>query len=191
MAGTPLSPNEHSFFTTVPMVAPSPPPDKHYIFTRVIGNTTKHVCSTLVCRETIAYIKGWASTDSTLRNHVQTHHMDMVDLMSDYLLFSGLKACIDCTKLYTPCNSDAKRCHDHHHIFKNLQQSNTNLTCLLEVCRDNVDPIQVGAGRLGNHSSEGAQGLAQNLNLPIMEHILTASVPTSDYIPKDAINAIT
>jgi hypothetical protein len=46
------------------------------------------------------YIKGWASIGSTVRSHVQTHHMDMVDLMGDYLLFSGLKACIDCTKLY-------------------------------------------------------------------------------------------
>jgi hypothetical protein len=35
------------------------------------------------------------------------------------------------------------------------------------------------------------QGLAQNLNLPSMEQILTASLSTSDYIPKDAINAVT
>jgi hypothetical protein len=52
------------------MAAPPPPPDEHYIFTRVIGNTTKHVCSTLACWEMIAYIKGWASTDNTLRSHV-------------------------------------------------------------------------------------------------------------------------
>jgi hypothetical protein len=98
-----------------------PPLDEHYIFSRVIGNTTKHVYLTLACRETNAYIKGWASTGNTLRSHVQTHHMDLVDLMSNYLLFSGLKACIDYTKLYTPCNDDTERCRDHHHIFKNLQ----------------------------------------------------------------------
>ncbi len=46
--------------------------------------------------------------------------MDMVDLMGDYLLFSGLKACIDCTKLYTPGNGDAERYRDHCHIFKTL-----------------------------------------------------------------------
>ncbi|CAK9193855.1 unnamed protein product [Sphagnum troendelagicum] len=95
--------------------------------------------------------------------------MDLVDLMSNYLLFSGLKACIDCTKLYTPCNDDTERCRDHHHIFKNLQQSNTNLTRLLEVRQDVVGPIQGGAGRLSNNSSKCAQGLAQNLNLPSME----------------------
>ncbi len=60
------------------------------------------------------------STDSTLRSHVQMHHMDLVNLMSDYLLFSGLNACIDCTKLYTPCNGDTKCCRDHRRIFKNL-----------------------------------------------------------------------
>jgi hypothetical protein len=166
------------------MAAPSSPPDEHYIFTRVIGNTTKHVCPSLACGETNAYIKGWASTGSTLRSHVQMHHMDLVDLMSDYLLFSGLKACFDCTKLYTLCNGDVEHCRDHHRIFKNFQQSNTNLTCLLEVRRNNV-------GRLGNNSFEGAQGLAQNLNLPSMEQILTAFLPTSDYIPKDAINVVT
>jgi hypothetical protein len=100
--------------------------------------------------------------------------MDMVDLMSDYLLFSGLKACIDCTKLYTSCNVDAERCYDHCRIFKNLQQSNTNLTRLLGVHRDDVDPVQVSAGPLDNNSSEGVQGLAQILNLPSMEQILTA-----------------
>jgi hypothetical protein len=91
------------------MAAPPPPLDEHYIFTRVIDNTTKHICPTLVCRETNAYIKGWASTDNTVRSHVQMHHMDLVDLMSDFLLFSGLKACIDCFKLYTPCNGEAER----------------------------------------------------------------------------------
>jgi hypothetical protein len=116
--------------------------------------------------------------------------MDMVDLMNDYLLFSGLKACIDCTKLYTPCNGDAKHCRDHRRI-KNLQQSNTNLTRLFEVCRDDVSPIQIGTGHLGNNSSKSAQRLAQNLNLPSMEQILTRSLPTSDYIPKDTINAVT
>ncbi len=60
------------------------------------------------------------------------HHMDMVDLMGDYLLFSGLKACIDYTKLYTSGNGDAKRCRDHRRIFKTLQQSNTNLMCMFE-----------------------------------------------------------
>ncbi len=145
----------------------------------------------MACRETNAYIKGWVSTGNTLRSHVQTHHMDLVDLMSHYLLFLGLKACIDCTKLYTPCNGDAERCRDHRRIFMNLQQSNTNLTRLLEVRRDHVRPIHVGAGRLGNNFSEGTQGLAQNPNLPSMEQILTASLPTSDYIPKDAINAVT
>jgi hypothetical protein len=79
------------------MAAPPPPLDKHYFFTRVIGNTTKHVCPTLACQETNAYIKEWVSTDSSLRSHVQTHHMALVDLMSDYLLFSGLKACINYT----------------------------------------------------------------------------------------------
>ncbi|CAK9237659.1 unnamed protein product [Sphagnum troendelagicum] len=117
--------------------------------------------------------------------------MDLVDLMSDYPFFLGLKACIDCTKLYTLCNGDAERCYNHRRIFKNLQQSNTNLMRLLEVRRDVVGPIQVGAGRLDNNSSEGAQGLGHNLNLPSMEQILIASLPTSDYIPKDAINAIT
>lgn len=112
---------------------------------------------------------------------MQTHHMDLVDLMNDYLLFLGLKA----------CNGDAERCRDHRRIFMNLQQSNTNLTRLLEVRRDHVGPIHVGAGRLGNNFSEGTQGLAQNPNLPSMEQILTASLPTSDYIPKDAINAVT
>ncbi len=102
------------------MMAPPSPPDEHYIFTKVISNTSKHVCSALACREMNAYIKGWASIGNTLRSHVQTHHMDLVDLMTDYLLFSGLKACIDCTKLYTPCNGDAERCRDHHRIFKNL-----------------------------------------------------------------------
>ncbi len=48
------------------------------------------------------------------------HHMNMVDLMSDHLLFSGLKVCIDCTKLYTSCNDDAERCRDHRRIFKNM-----------------------------------------------------------------------
>jgi hypothetical protein len=86
----------------------------------------------MACRETNAYIKGWALTGNTLRCHVQMHHMDLVDLMSDYLLFSGLKACIDCTKLYTPCNGDAMHCRDPRRIFKNLQQFNTNLTRLLE-----------------------------------------------------------
>ncbi len=61
---------------------------------------------------------------------------------------------------------------------------------MLEERRDDVSPI-VNAGRLGNNSLDGAQGLAQNLNLPNMEQILTASLPTSDYIPKDAINAVT
>jgi hypothetical protein len=89
--------------------------------------------------------------------------------MSNYLLFSGLKVCIDCTKLYTPCNGDAERCRDHRRIFKNLQQSNTNLTCLFKVRRNNVGPIQVDTNHLGNNSSEGAHGLAQNLNLPSME----------------------
>jgi hypothetical protein len=84
---------------------------------------------------------------------VQTHHMALVDLMSDYLLFSGLKACIDCTKLYTPCIGDTERCRDHCRIFRNLQQSNTNLTRLLEVRRDDVGPIQVDVGPLGNNSS--------------------------------------
>jgi hypothetical protein len=115
----------------------------------------------------------------------------MVDLTNDYFLFSGLKACIDCTKLYTLCNGDAECCRDHRRILKNLQQSNTNLTHLLEVCRDNVGPIQIGTGHFGNNSSESAQRLAQNLNLPSMEQILTGSLPTFDYIPKDAINAIT
>ncbi len=41
------------------------------------------------------------------------------------------------------------------------------------------------------NSSEGVQGLVQNFNLPNMEQILTAILPTSDYIPKDAINAVT
>jgi hypothetical protein len=173
------------------MVAPPPPPNEHYIFTRVIDNTTKHICPALVCRKMNTYIKGWAWTGNTFRSHVQTHHMDLVDLMSDFFLFSGLKVCINCSKLYTPCNGDAERCSDRRRIFKNLQQSNTNLTRLLEVCQDNVGPIQVGAGCLGNNSLEGAQGLAQNLNLPIMEQILTASLPTSNYIPKDAINAVT
>jgi hypothetical protein len=59
--------------------------------------------------------------------------MDLVDLMNNYLLFLGFKVCIDYTKLYTSCNSDAEPCHDHRRIFKNLQQSNTNLKCLLEV----------------------------------------------------------
>ncbi len=104
-----------------PWRPPPPPPDEHYFFTRVIGNTTKHVCPALACRETNAYIKGWASTGSSLRSHVQTHHMALVDLMSNYLLFSGLKVCIDCTKLYTPCIGDAERCRDHRRIFRNLQ----------------------------------------------------------------------
>ncbi len=56
--------------------------------------------------------------------------------------------------------------------------------------RDDVTPIQVDTGRLSNNSSEGVQRLAQNLNMPNMEQILTTSLPTSDYIPKDAINAI-
>jgi hypothetical protein len=104
MAAPLLPLDEHSFFSSVPMVAlPSSPPNEHYIFTRVIGDTTKHVCPVL----TNMYIKGWALTGSTLRSHVQMHHMDPVDLMSNYLLFSGLKACIDCTKLYTSCNDDA------------------------------------------------------------------------------------
>ncbi len=173
------------------MAVPPPPPDEHYFFSRVIGNTIKHVCPALACRETNAYMKGWVSTGSSLRSHVQTHHMVLVDLMSDYLLFSGLKACIKCTKLYTLGNGNAKRCCDHRRIFKNLHQSNTNPTCLLEVRRDDVGPIQVGAGPLDNNSSEGAQGLAQNFNLPSMEQILIASLPTSDYIPKDAINVVT
>jgi hypothetical protein len=46
--------------------------------------------------------------------------MDMVDLMSNYLLFSGLKACINCTKLYTSGNGEAKRYRDHRRIFKTL-----------------------------------------------------------------------
>jgi hypothetical protein len=138
-----------------------------------------------------AYIKGWSSTDNTLRNHVQTHHMDLVDLMSDYLLFSGLKAYIDDTKLFTSCNSNAKCCRDHRRIFKNLQQFNTNLSRLVEVHQDDVGPIQIGASRFGKNSSEGVHGLALNLNLPSMEQILIASLPTSDYIPKDAIKAIT
>jgi hypothetical protein len=116
--------------------------------------------------------------------------MDLVHLMSDYLLFSGLKVCIDCTKLYTPCNGDAERYHDHHLIFKNPQQSNTNLMRLFEERQDDVNPIQVDVGRPDNNSSECAQGLAQNLNLPSMEQILTASLPTSDYIPKGAINTV-
>jgi hypothetical protein len=116
--------------------------------------------------------------------------MDMVDLMGDYLLFSGLKVCIDCTKLYTLGNGDAKRYRDHRRIFKTLQQSNTNLTHMLEERRDDVGPI-VDVGLLGNNSLDAAQGLAQNLNLPSIEQILTASFPTSDNIPKDAINAIT
>jgi hypothetical protein len=173
------------------MAAAPLPPDEHYIFTRVINNTTKHVCPALVCRKTNVYIKGWASTGSTLRNHVQTHHMDLVDLMSDFLLFSGLKACIDCSKLYTPSNGDTECCRDHRRIFKNLQQSNTNLTRLFEVRRDDVDPIQVDASCIGNNSYDSAQGLAQNLNLPSMEKILTAFLPMFDYIPKDAINAVT
>ncbi len=60
---------------------------------------------------------------------------------------------------------------------------------LLEVRRDDVGPILVDAGRFDNNSSEGAQGLAKNLNLPSMEQILTVSLPSSNYIPKDAINA--
>jgi hypothetical protein len=59
------------------------------------------------------------------------------------------------------------------------------------VRQDVVGPIQGSASRLSNNSSESAQGLAQNLNLPRMEQILTASLPMSDYIPKDAINAVT
>ncbi|CAM6013086.1 unnamed protein product [Sphagnum balticum] len=161
MAALLLPSAELSFLSRVPMAAPPPPPNEHYFFTRVIGNTTKHVCSALACRETNAYIKGWASTNSSLRSHVQTHHMALVDLMSDYLLFSGLKACIDCSKLYTPCIGDAERCCDHRHIFRNLQKSNTNLTCLLEVRRDDVDPIQVDASPLGNNSSEGARAGAE------------------------------
>jgi hypothetical protein len=100
------------------------------------------------------YIKGWASIGTTLRSHVQTHHMDMVDLMSDYLLFSDLKVCSDCTKLYTLGNGDAERYRDHRRIFKTLQQSNTNLTCMLEECRDDVGPI-VDVGRLHNNSLDG------------------------------------
>jgi hypothetical protein len=61
---------------------------------------------------------------------------------------------------------------------------------MLEERRDDVGPI-VDVGCFGNNSSDGAQGLAQNLNLPSMEQILTASLLTSDYIPKDAINAVT
>ncbi len=114
----------------------------------------------------------------------------MVDLMSDYLLFSGLEVCINYIKLYTPGNGDAERCRDHRHIFKTLQQSNTNLTRMLKERRDDVGPI-VDVGLLGNNSLDGAQGLAQNLNLPSMQQILTASLPTSEYIPKDAINAVT
>jgi hypothetical protein len=91
------------------MVAPSSPLDEHYIFTRVTGNISKHICPMLACWETNVYIKGWASTDSTLRNHMQTHHIDLVDMMSDYLLFLGLKACIDYTKLCTMCNGDTER----------------------------------------------------------------------------------
>jgi hypothetical protein len=121
---------------------------------------------------------------------MQMHHMDMVNLMSDYLLFLGLKACIVYTKLYTPGNGDVERCRDHRRIFKTLQQSNTNLTCMLEECRDDVGPI-VDIGCLGNNSLDGAQALAQNLNLPNMEQIMTASLPTSDNIPKDAIDAVT
>jgi hypothetical protein len=84
-----------------------------------------------------------------------------------------------------------ERSRDHRRIFKSLQQSNTNLTRMLEECRDNVQvgPI-VDAHPLGNNSLDGAQGLAQNLNLPNMEQVLTASLPTFDYIPKDAINAV-
>jgi hypothetical protein len=172
------------------MAAPGLPPDEHYFFTRVIGNTTKHVCPALACRETNAYIKGWALTGNSLRSHMQTHHMDMVDLMGDYLLFSGLKACINCTKQYTSGNGDAERCCDHRRILKSLQQSNTNLTRMLQERRDDIGPI-VDLGPPGNNSLDSAQGLAQNLNLPSMEQILTASLPTSDYIPKDVINVIT
>ncbi len=75
--------------------------------------------------------------------------------MNDYLLFSSLKVCIDYTKLYTPCNGDTERFSDHRHIFKNLHQSNTNLTCLLEERRDDVGPIQVATSHLSNNSSEG------------------------------------
>jgi hypothetical protein len=83
----------------------------------------------------------------------------MVNMMNDYLLFSGLKACIDCTKLYTLGNGDVERCRDHCRIFKTLQQSNTNLTHMLEEHRDDVDPI-VDAGCLGNNSLDGLQRLA-------------------------------
>jgi uncharacterized protein involved in tolerance to divalent cations len=161
------------------MVAPPPPSDEHYFFTRFIGNTTKHLCPTFACRETNTYIKGWALTGSTLRSHVQTHHMDMVDLMSNYLLFSSLKACIDYTKLYTPGNGDAEHCREHRRIFKTLQQSNTNLTRMLEEHRYDIGPI-VDTGCVGNNSLDGAQGLVHNLNLPSMEQILTTSLPTSD-----------
>jgi hypothetical protein len=90
---------------------------------------------------------------------MQMHHMDLVNLMSDYLLFSSLKVCINCTKLYTLCIDDVERYRDHRRIFKNLQQSNTNLTRLLEVRRDDVGPIQIRADHLDNNSSEGVQGL--------------------------------
>jgi hypothetical protein len=40
------------------MAAPPPPPDEHYIFTKVIDNTSKHVCLGLACREMNVYIKG-------------------------------------------------------------------------------------------------------------------------------------
>jgi hypothetical protein len=86
--------------------------------------------------------------------------MDFVNQMSDYLLFSGLKACIDYTKLYTPCTGDAERCRDHRRIFKNLQHSNINLMRLVKERRDYVSPIQVDVGCLSNNSLEGAQGLS-------------------------------
>jgi hypothetical protein len=40
------------------MAAPPLPINEHDFFSRVIGNTTKHVCPALACRETKAYIKG-------------------------------------------------------------------------------------------------------------------------------------
>jgi hypothetical protein len=52
------------------MAAPPLPPGEHYFFTKVIGNTTKHVCLALACWETNAYIKGWALIGSTFRSHV-------------------------------------------------------------------------------------------------------------------------
>jgi hypothetical protein len=62
--------------------------------------------------------------------------------------------------------------------------------CMFEERWDDVGPI-VNVGPLCNNSFDGAQGLAHNLNMTSMEQILTPSLPTSDYIPKDAINAVT